>query len=68
VKFAGNRLDHKDPDGDRLSADFYHGDGVPSTGFLVMCIGQGGFSKAVRLDRKEAKKFAKRILKELERA
>ena len=70
MKFKDARIDFTDPDGDRLTADFYYNDGLASalsTGFLVLCVGRDGYSKAVRMDRKQAKKFAKRILKELER-
>lgn len=69
MKFDHNgRLEHKDPEGDRLTADVYHNDTTPSTGFLVLVVGYGRFSKAVRMDREQARKFAKAIRKEVKRA
>ena len=65
-----NRLEFKDPDGDRLTADVYQKDellGQASSGFLIVNVGDGrtGFSKSVRMSRAEAREFAKAIRKQV---
>lgn len=68
MKIIDGRLEHKDPEGDILTADFYQNDGKPSTGFLIIGVSPPGKAgAAMRMSRKQARKFALAILSETER-